>query len=120
MPLDERDAAYLLDMLQAAQKVRRYIQEKTLGHFQKDELLQDAVERNVEIIGEAARKVSEVFKRDHPEIPWRKIIAQRNVLIHEYEAVENEEIWEVATIHIPQLIRALSPLIPPLPPEVKD
>ena len=120
MPLDERDAAYLLDMLQAAQKVQRYIQGKTFDNFHKDNLLQDAVERNVEIIGEAARKVSEVFKRNHPEIPWRKIIAQRNVLIHEYEAVENEEIWEVATVHIPQLIRTLSPLIPPIPPEVED
>ena len=120
MPFDDRDAAYLLDMLQAAQKVQRYIQGKTFDNFHKDVLLQDAVERNVEIIREPAGKVSEVFKQNHPEIPWRKIIAQRNVLIHEYEAVENEEIWEVATVHIPQLVRTLSPLIPPIPPEVED
>ena len=119
MPLNERDAAFLLDMVQAAQKVQQYVQGKNLEYFKKDDLLQDAVERNIEIIGEAARKVSELFKQDHSDIPWRKIIAQRNVLIHEYEAIDNKEIWEVATVHISQLIRTLSPLIPPLPPEIE-
>ncbi len=79
---DERDAANLLDMLEAAEKVRRFVQGKTQEAFSADEVLRDAVERNVEIIGEAARKVSEAFRNEHPEIPWRKMIAQRNVLVH--------------------------------------
>lgn len=120
MPLDERDAAYLLDILQAAQKVQQYVQGKNLESFKKDDLLQDAVERNIEIIGEAARKISEPFKQDHTDIPWRKIIAQRNVLIHQYGTIDSKEIWEVATIHLSLLIQTLAPLIPPLPPEVED
>lgn len=119
MPLEERDAAYLLDMLQAAEKARNYVQGRTFEDFKKEDLLQDAVERNIEIVGEAARKVSASFKEAHPEIPWRKIIAQRNVLVHEYEAIKEEEIWEVAAVHLPRLVHVLASLIPPLPPEVE-
>jgi len=69
------------------------------------------------IIGEAARRISEDLKQEHPEIPWRKIIAQRNVLIHEYDDIDYKEIWEVATFHLHKLIDQIKPLIPPLPPE---
>ena len=120
MPPDQRDAAYLLDMLQAAEKVERYVRGKTFDDFLRDEVLCDAVERNIEIIGEAARRISQTFKQDHPDIPWRKIIAQRNVLVHEYENIAIEELWRVAIFHIPELIRALKPLIPPLPPEINE
>ena len=120
MVADPRDAAYLVDMLEAAGKVRRYVRDKTFKGYQRDDLLRDAVERNVDIIGEAARKVSEAFKRSHPEIPWRKIIALRNVLAHEYGHVDNKDMWEVAALHIPDLIGGLESLIPPLPPEVEE
>jgi len=113
---DERDAACLLDMPQAAEKVHRFIKGKTQDAFVADEVLRDAVERNVEIIGEAARRVSDAFKNQHPEIPWRKMIAQRNVLIHEYDKISVDEMWMVATFHIPKLIENLTGLIPPTPP----
>lgn len=116
---DERDAAYLLDMLKAAEKVRRFVQGKTQDAFVVDEVLRDAVERNAEIIGEAARKVSDVFKNQHPEIPWRKMIAQRNVLVHEYDKISVDDMWIVATFHIPALIDNLAMLIPPAPPETE-
>lgn len=76
-----------------------------------------AVERALEIIGEAARRVSETFKQAHPEIPWRSIIAQRNVLAHEYNEIEQELIWTVATVRIKELIANLEPLILLIPPE---
>jgi uncharacterized protein with HEPN domain len=60
---DERDAAYLLDMLQAAEKVRRFVKDVKQDEFVADEVLRDAIERNIEIIGEAARKVSDAFKK---------------------------------------------------------
>jgi len=109
----------LLDMLEAAQKIWRYLQEKDFKHYQTDDLLQDAVERNLEIIGEAARRVSVAFKQAHPEIAWRKLIAQRNVLAHEYDDIKDQEVWEVATQRLPDLIDKLKQLIPPLPPEVE-
>ena len=115
-----RDAAYLLDMLQAAEKVRRYVGDVKQEEFIEDEVLRDAVERNIEIIGEAARKVSETFKSRHLEIPWRKMVAQRNVLVHEYDKISVDEMWIVATFHIPKLIDNLIPLIPPAPPETES
>ncbi len=118
MPPDQRDPAYFWDMLEASEKIQNYLGNKTFEDFCRDEMLQDAVMRNLGIIGEAARRISEDFKQEHPEIPWRKIIAQRNVLIHEYEDVEINEIWKVVTYHLPRLINQIRPLIPPIPPEV--
>jgi uncharacterized protein with HEPN domain len=116
---EQRDAAYLLDILQSAEKVKRYAAGKTLEMFLEDDLLRDAIERNLEIIGEACRRISDQFKQEHAEIPWRQIIAQRNVLIHEYNNIQGEEIWDVVTFHIPKLILNIRSLIPPLPPEVE-
>jgi len=80
-------------------------------------MLQDAVERRVEIIGEAARRLSDGFREKHPEIPWRPIIATRHILSHEYDVINDETIWRVATIHVPALVDLLKPLIPPIPPD---
>lgn len=118
MPLSRRDPANLWDMLEAAEKVQDFLKNKTFEDFMQDDMLRAAVERNLEIIGEAARRISEDLKQEHPEIPWRKIIAQRNVLIHEYGDIDYEEIWKVVSFHLPRLIDQIRPLIPPLPPEV--
>jgi uncharacterized protein with HEPN domain len=114
---DDRDAGYLLDMLQHAQGVARAIRGRTLEEYVHDEDLRLLVERRLEIIGEAARRVSEAFRSAHPEIRWRKIIAQRNVLAHEYGEIQDDVLWQVATVSVPELIAALEPLVPPLPPE---
>ena len=90
MQPDLHDAGYLLDMLQQARGVRRAVGDRTLEDYQQDEDLRLAVERRIEIIGEAARRVSRAFQDAHPEIPWGKIIAQRNVLIHKYGEIEDE------------------------------
>ncbi|PIU54216.1 MAG: DUF86 domain-containing protein [Deltaproteobacteria bacterium CG07_land_8_20_14_0_80_60_11] len=120
MPLSRRDPANLFDMLEASEKVQRFLKDKTFEDFLKDDMLQAAVERNIGIIGEAARRISEDLKQEHPEIPWRKIIAQRNVLIHEYDDIDYKEIWVVATLHLSRLIDQIRPLIPPLPPDVES
>jgi len=109
------DPAYAWDMLDAARTVRSYVQGRSLDAYLADRMLRDAVERNVEIIGEAARRVSKGFRDAHPEIPWPRIIAQRNVLSHEYGEIEDALVWDVATKDIPELIAALEPLVPPPP-----
>jgi len=114
---DDRDAGYLLDMLQHARGVVRATSGRTLEDYAENEDLRLLVERRLEIIGEAARRVSEPFRTAHPEIPWRKIIAQRNVLAHEYGEIQDDVVWQVVTVSIPDLIRALEPLVPPVPPE---
>ncbi|MEQ8541542.1 MAG: DUF86 domain-containing protein [Coleofasciculus sp. D1-CHI-01] len=82
-------------------------------------MLQSAVERQLEILGEAARRMSDNFRQAHPEIPWSDIIGQRNVIAHQYEEIRQERIWSVVTSDIPTLITQLEPLIPPLPPEIE-
>ena len=115
---EERDPAYLWDMLEAARQAQQFIVAVSLDQYLQNLILQRAIERLVEIIGEAARKVSDTFKTAHVDIPWQAIIAQRHVLAHEYGRIDQHSIWLVATIHIPDLITKLTPLIPPLPPEV--
>ena len=80
-----------------------------------DRTLQMAVERAVEIIGEAASRVSESFKADHPEIPWRQIVAQHHVIAHEHGEIKQERLWLVASRDVPILVRQLEPLLPPRP-----
>ena len=117
MQPSERDAAYLWDMLDAARTIREFTSAVRLEQYNQNRMLRLATERGLEIIGEAARRVSETFKQAHPEIPWRSIIAQRNVLAHEYGEIKQERIWIVATVRIKELIANLEPLIPLLPPE---
>lgn len=108
---DERDAAYLWDMLDAAQTVEELSSGIDFPRYEQDRRTQLAIERSLEIIGEAAGKVSTSFRNAHPEIPWRQIIGQRNVLIHEYGEIKQERLWKVVEENIPQLIELLKPLV---------
>jgi len=110
------DISYLWDMLDAALAIRRFIAAKTFDDYVRDRLLRGAVERHIEIIGEAAGNVTADYRKEHSEIPWAKIIGQRHILAHEYSEIKHERIWAVATVHIPELIKALEPLVPE-PPE---
>ncbi len=114
MPHERDDASLLWDMLEAARKVRQFVAGKTLHDYSRDEVLQAAVERKLEIIGEAARAVSDEFQKKHSEVPWRGIIAQRHFLAHEYGEVRQEKPWRVATVRIRELIEQLERLVPPL------
>ena len=83
MPPEDRDPAYLWDIVEAAREVQRFMTAVRLEEYLQDLMRQHAIERTIEILGEAARNVSETFKAAHPDIPWRSIIAQRHVLAHE-------------------------------------
>ncbi|HEX3355967.1 MAG TPA: HepT-like ribonuclease domain-containing protein [Tepidisphaeraceae bacterium] len=117
MPRDRndptRDAAWLLDMLNAARAVRTFVEGRTYEQYEQDLLFRSAVERQVEIIGEAARSISEAFKTAHSQIPWRPIMAQRHRLAHEYGEIDDRLIWTVATLHVPALIALIEPLVNP-------
>ncbi len=80
---DERDAAHLWDMLQAAREVEDMIANRSMASVLEDRVRLRAIERGVELIGEAARRVSEACAANHPELPWRQMIGQRNILAHE-------------------------------------
>ncbi len=70
MQTDNRDAAYLWDMLYAARAVKGFVSSRKYNDYEKDRMLRSAVESNIEIIGEAANRISDAFQKAHPEIPW--------------------------------------------------
>ena len=73
---EKRDPAYLWDMLDAAKAITVFVSNRTFHDYQKDRMLRNAIERNMEIIGEAANRVSDIFQKSHSEIPWKSIIGQ--------------------------------------------
>ena len=99
-------------MLTAARRVSAYIKNRRVADIEPAGMLRDAVERQLEIVGEAARRVSEETRDAHPEVPWSRIIAQRNVISHEYGEIKAEWIWLVATERVPELITLLESITP--------
>lgn len=108
-----RDPGSLLDMLLAARDVLDFTRGKTFADYEADRALQSAVERQISIIGEAARRVSETFREAHPEIPWRAIIDQRNIIVHLYDELDQNRIWQLIGRYIPDLVTRLEALVPP-------
>ena len=108
---EDKNPAYLWDMLDAARTILQFTSGLKMDPYLKDRKLQLAVERLIEILGEAANRVSKDFQQNHPEIPWRKIVGQRNVIAHEYGEIKQERIWAVVSSNIPGLIEKLEPLV---------
>ncbi len=112
MPLEDRDAAYLWDMLQAANEAVEMMEHHDLASFLENRVLLRAAERIVEIIGESARNVSANGREATPDIPWREIIGQRNILAHEYGQIDHELLYNTIVNDIPELIRHLEKALP--------
>ena len=89
--------------------------EKADAAYRRDAMMRRAVERELEIMGEAAAHVSEAFRAARQGIPWRSVVGLRNVLIHAYGEVDDARVWKVVVDHVPAMIRELTPLIPPEP-----
>jgi uncharacterized protein with HEPN domain len=115
MQPDERDPALLWDMMQAAKEILEFTENLNFKQFEKNKVIRYAVERQILVIGEAAKKISAALKEKNPHIPWEAIIGQRNILAHEYGEILVERIWLVAKKNIPELIKHLEPLIPENP-----
>jgi uncharacterized protein with HEPN domain len=97
-------------MLNAAKDVQFFVLGRSFQDYESDTMLRRAVERSVEIVGEAARRVSKSFAEANPQIPWSKIVVQRHRLAHEYDTIDDGLIWRVATVHVPLLIVELERL----------
>ena len=113
MQPEDRNSAHLWDMLQAARLVTDFLTDISEKRYLDDRLIQSAVERQIEIVGEAARRVSEDLRLGNPEIPWQQIIGMRNVLAHEYGEVVQARLWNLARNDIPTLVNQLVSLLPP-------
>jgi len=117
MQPEARDAAHLWDMLEAAKAIARFTEGLSLAQFLADdtETIRLAVERKLQILGEAARRVGVVFREAHPEFPWKEIIGLRNLISHEYDKVDYGEIHRIARTRVPELIARLRVVMPPVP-----
>jgi len=112
---ESRDPDYLEHMLEAIERIRRYVGRKRRVGFLGNPLLQDAVIRNIEIVGEAAGRVSPEFAAHNPGIPWREIVGMRHRLIHGYLKVNLETVWEVVERDLPALEHGLRALLGRVP-----
>jgi Uncharacterized conserved protein len=99
------------DMLEAIGRVTAYVDGMTPRQFMADSRTQDAVLRNLEVLGEAAKRVPFAIQRRHEAIPWSRIGDMRNILVHEYHSVDPAIILDAARHDLPPLVAPLKALL---------
>ena len=110
------DRERLLDILEAIEQIEKYVG-KGRSAIEQDELLQTWFVHHVQVIGEAAGKLSDELRAQHSDVPWAEIVAMRNVLVHEYFGVDVEEIWTTVQYDVPRLKPKLASILVGLPPD---
>ena len=107
------DAVYLGHILDLADKIRQRVADKSRDDFDSNEDLRIVLTHLIQTIGEAARRVSSAFQKDHPEVPWSDIIGMRHRIVHDYMNVDEDIVWDVVTFELPKFVQLIEPLIPP-------
>ncbi len=115
---EERDLSLIWDMLEAAKDVVSFTQDVKFIDFEMDKKLRYAVERQILVIGEAAKHISEVTKSAYPDIPWSNIIGMRNVLAHEYGEILTSRIWSTSKKDVPELMSKIQKVLTALDSEL--
>ena len=105
------DLFYIENILQSIDRIQSYISDKDQESYVDDFITQDAVVRQLEIIGEATKRVSKDFRNNYPDIPWADMAGMRDVLIHDYIDVDLEIVWKTASDSIPILKTLLEKLV---------
>jgi uncharacterized protein with HEPN domain len=108
-----RDEVYHLNMPDAARDARLFVAGITRGEFLDDRLRQMGVRMAIQIIGEAARNVSEQTRAQLPGVPWAQIVGMRHHLVHRSWEINRAIVWDVVQRELPTLIAALEPVVPP-------
>jgi uncharacterized protein with HEPN domain len=108
-----RDDAYVLDMLRFVREVLEFSRGVTVEGYLFSVEKRRSIERSLELVGEAARRISKPFREEHPEIPWKDIVGQRSVLAHDYGDISDIRVWDTVTGRLPALLQALERLVPP-------
>ena len=111
-----RDEAHLADILEAARAIQRFTSGVTLEAFKANEEKYEAVNRKLEIIGEAAGRLSPVARDQFPEIPWNLLTGMRNILIHDYDDVDLDIVWDTVQRDLPPLVIRLAAHLAATPP----
>ena len=103
----DRTVDYVEDIIEAAEKIQRFTDKMTFETFERDEKTVDAVLRNIEVIGEAAKNVPDDVRSEHDAVPWAEMAGMRDKLIHGYATIELEIVWQTVENDIPTLIPKL-------------
>jgi uncharacterized protein with HEPN domain len=111
--MKSHDLVRVKHMIDAVDEAIGFAQAKKRGDLNKDRMLTVALMREIEVVGEAASKISEDFKRLHPEIPWALIIGMRNKLIHAYFDINLDILWRTVTVNLPLLKEQLDSILEP-------
>lgn len=107
----QRDEAFLLDVLNAAETARKFIDKLTKKEFLGNSLVQSGVLHQIIIIGEAVKRLSSEYRKSHPKIPWKLIAGMRDRITHGYFDVDLEEVWNTVERDLPELIKYIKPLV---------
>jgi len=105
------ETLYLDDIRESCEKVLRFTKGMTYKDFVHDDLHFDAVLRNLEIIGEAVKNISEQTRQNYPDVKWRKIAGFRDIVAHEYFGVNEETIWDIVENEIPNLLEIVKAML---------
>jgi len=109
---DDRDR--LQDILDAIKKIERYAK-RGRRVFEEDELVHTWMIHHIQIIGEAASKLTPTFRKTHQQVPWPQIITMRHVLVHDYLGIDLGEVWAVVERDLPALKKQIRQMVKPLP-----
>ena len=109
--MQREDQVRVQDIIDAGEAIARFIEGRQRRDFDTDQMLVFAVVRAIEIIGEAASRISSETRDSFQAVPWRDTIDMRNVLIHAYSRVDNDIVWKTATEEVPALLATLKSLL---------
>lgn len=107
----QRDIAFLLDIINAAETAQKFVGNITKKQFLQNSLVQSGVMHQIIVIGEAVKRLSPDFRKLHPAIPWKLIAGMRDRITHGYFEVDIEEVWNTIEKDLPSLIRYIKPLV---------
>jgi uncharacterized protein with HEPN domain len=108
-----RDREALIDIVEAIKLILRYVEAVDFDNLAANIEKQDAILRRITIIGEATKRLSKDFREQHPTIPWKEIAGMRDVITHDYDEVDLDEVWTVINENLPQLLAYIEPLTLP-------
>lgn len=114
------DSVYIRHISDSIERIEKYLKDIDEDEFARNTLIQDAVIRQLAIIGEAGKRIPHDLRKRHKDIPWKDVVGMRDKLIHDYFGVDLQAVWDTATIDIPELKKEVKKILKELSANKKD